>query len=135
MWKSWETKRMPQVDHRNRRATYRSTHPKVDLNKTQQSSYGVNWLQKDVRYCPTELDNIESAVDSRRNHKICRENHKTLDIIYSMLIMRWKKQHMSEGIELPNQEKSECSKKKTNLQILEDIGSGLHETGGDEGKD
>ena len=49
----------------------------------------------------------------------------------AMLIIKSGKRQMTEGIELPNQEKSERSKKIRNLQILGIIGSEHHQTSRD----
>ena len=50
------------------------------------------------------------------------------------LIMKSGKRQMTEGIELPNQEKNRNIRRKCNLQILGNIGSGHHQTSGDERK-
>ena len=52
---------------------------------------------------------------------------------YAMLVMKSGKRHMMEGIELPNQEKSERSEKR-NLQILGNIWTWHHQTSGDKRK-
>ena len=41
---------------------------------------------------------------------------------------------MTEGIELPNQEKNQNAQRKGNLQILENIGSRHHQISNDERK-
>ena len=46
----------------------------------------------------------------------------------NIVIIRTEKWHMTEGIELPNKETSECSGKKLNLQVHGNIGSGHHQT-------
>ena len=50
------------------------------------------------------------------------------------LIMKSGKRRMMEGIELPNQEKNHNVRRKGNLQILGNSGSGYHQTCGDERK-
>ena len=51
-----------------------------------------------------------------------------------MLIMKSEKHEMTKGIELPNQDKIRTLGEKGNLQILGKIGSGHHQTCGDERK-
>ena len=53
---------------------------------------------------------------------------------YAMLIMKRVKRQMTEGAELPNQEKLERSEKKKLTNTWEDTGSGYHQTSGDEKK-
>ena len=54
---------------------------------------------------------------------------------FAMLIMKSWKQQMTEGIELPNQEKKKQNfRRNGNWEILENIESGLHQTCGDEWK-
>ncbi len=48
----------------------------------------------------------------------------------SMLIMKWRKRQITKGIELPRKIKN--ARKKANLQVLRNIGSGHHQTSGDE---
>ena len=47
---------------------------------------------------------------------------------FVMIIMKSKRQQMTEGIELLNQEKIRTPNTKGNLQILGNIGSGHHQT-------
>ena len=52
----------------------------------------------------------------------------------SMQIMKSGKRQKTEGIELINQEKSERSEKRK-LEVLANIGNGLHQTSGEERKE
>ena len=51
-----------------------------------------------------------------------------------VMLMRSRKRQMTEGIELINQEKNQNARRKGNLQILGNIGSGHHQTSGEERK-
>ena len=85
----WRTEKMPQRIQKHSRITlHRSTHPKWEQDKTEKSSYGLDWKQKGIWYGPTKLDttlsqnvqnitwspklyrtddeNLESGPDSRR---------------------------------------------------------------------
>ena len=42
-----------------------STHPQEKQNETKKSSYGVDWLQKDIRYGPAKLDDKTVSKCSR----------------------------------------------------------------------
>ena len=48
--------------------------------------------------------------------------------------MKSRKQNMTEGIEIPNQEKNQNTRRKGNLPILGNIESWHHQTSGDERK-
>ena len=50
----------------------------------------------------------------------------------AMRIMKNGKREKMEGIELPNQEKNQKARRKENLQMLRNIGSGQHQTSRDE---
>ena len=52
----------------------------------------------------------------------------------AMLIIISGKRNMTEGIELPNQDKIRTPREKRNVQILWNIGGGQHQTSGDERK-
>ena len=55
----WRTERMPQRIQRHSRITlHRSTHPKWEQDKTEKSSYSLDWLQEGIWYAPTKLDII-----------------------------------------------------------------------------
>ena len=49
---------------------------------------------------------------------------------YAMLVMKSVKRHITEGVDLPNQN----ARRKRNLQILGDVGSWHHRTSGNEKK-
>ena len=50
---SWRTERMLQRIQRHSRITlHRSTHPKWEQDKTEKSSYGLDWLQEGIWYVP-----------------------------------------------------------------------------------
>ena len=52
-----DTERTPQENQRHRGTTIRrSTHPQREKNETEKSSYGLDWLQKGLRYGPPKLD-------------------------------------------------------------------------------
>ena len=78
----WRTERMPQRIQRHSRITlHRSTHPKWEQDKTEKSSYGLDWLQKGIWYGPTKLDttlfkNIQNITWS---HKLHRTDHANLE--------------------------------------------------------
>ena len=48
--------------------------------------------------------------------------------------MKKGKYQMTEGIELPNKEKNQSARRKENLQIVENNGSGHYQTSGEERK-
>ena len=57
----WKTERMPQrIQRRSRIILHRPTHPKWEQDKTEKSSYGLDWLQKCIWYGSTRLDNTLS---------------------------------------------------------------------------
>ena len=51
----------------------------------------------------------------------------------AMLIRKSEKRQITDGIELPNQERNN-TRRKGKLQVLKNIGSRHHQTRGDEGK-
>ena len=51
-----------------------------------------------------------------------------------MLIIRSRKQQMMKEIKLPNQEKNQKAWRKGKLEVVGNIGSGHHQTSGDERK-
>ena len=54
----WRTESMPQKIQSHRRNTlHKSAHPQRDQDQTEESSYGLNWLQKGIWYSPPNLDN------------------------------------------------------------------------------
>ena len=54
---------MPQENQRHRGTTiYRSTHPQQKKNETEKSSYGLDRLQKSLRYVPPKLDTTLSQM-------------------------------------------------------------------------
>ena len=62
-----------------------------------------------------------------------------MDVIWhrkknAMLIMRSRKRHLMEEIELPKLRENQNDRRKRSLQILENIGSGHYQTSGDERK-
>ena len=82
--KSWgfvprRKERMPQVNQRNWRSTIHwSTHPQGEQNKTKKCCYGMDWLQKGIRYGPAKLNNrlSQNVQNIQRSHKVHRENHE-----------------------------------------------------------
>ena len=78
----WRTERMPQRIQRHSRITpHRSTHPKWEQDKTEKSSYGLDWLQEGIWYAPTKLDitlsqNVQNITWS---HKLHRTDHEDLE--------------------------------------------------------
>ena len=69
----WETERMLQRIQRHNRVTlHRSIHSKRELDQTEKSSYGLDWLQKGIWYGSANEQNI------RWSHKLYRENHENL---------------------------------------------------------
>ena len=78
----WRTEKMPQRIQRHSGITqHRSTHPKWQQDKTEKSSYGLDWLKKDVWYYPTKLDttlpqNVQNIIWS---HKLHRTDHGNLE--------------------------------------------------------
>ena len=89
----WRTERMPQrIQTHNRIALHRSTHPKWEQDKTEKSSYGLDWLQKAYDMVPQNVqyitwshklhrkdnENQERAADSRRK-KLSRNNDPKRD--------------------------------------------------------
>ena len=78
----WRTERMPQRTQRQSRITlHRSTHPKWVLDKTEKSSYGLDWLREGIWYAPTKLDitlsqNVQNITWS---HKLHRRDHEDLE--------------------------------------------------------
>ena len=78
----WRTERIPQRIQRHSRITlHRSTHPKWKQDKTEKSSYGLDWLRKGIWYGSTKLDNtlsqnVQNITWSRKLH---RKNHPNLE--------------------------------------------------------
>ena len=52
-----------------------------EQNETQKLSYGVDWLQKVIRYGPSHLDNrlFQNVQNIWRSHKVYRGNHEKLE--------------------------------------------------------
>ena len=79
---SWRIERMPQRIQRHSRITlHRSTDPKWVQDKTEKSSYGLDWLQKGIWYGPTKLDNTlsQSVQNITWSHKLHRRDHENME--------------------------------------------------------
>ena len=77
----WGTERMLQRIQRHKRTTLHwSAHPERKQNKTQKSSYGLDWRQKGIRYGLTKLENVlpQNVQNIRWSHKLYRENYENL---------------------------------------------------------
>ena len=57
---------------------HRSTHPKWEQEQTEKSSYGLDWLQKDILYGSTKLDNKlpQNVQNITWSHKLYRKNQQ-----------------------------------------------------------
>ena len=78
----WRTERMPQRIQRHSRITLnRSTHPKWEQDKTEKSSYGLDWLQKGIWYGPTKLYNTlsQNVQNITWSHKLHRKDYANLE--------------------------------------------------------
>ena len=78
----WRTERMLQRIQRLSRITLpRSTHPKWEQDKTEKSSYDLDWLQKGIWYGPTKLDTTlsQNVQNITWSSKIHRTNHANLE--------------------------------------------------------
>ena len=78
----WRTERMPQKIQRHSRITlHRSTHPKWEQDKTEKSSYDLDWLQKGIWYDPTKLDTTlsQNVQNISWRHKLHRKDHANLE--------------------------------------------------------
>ena len=76
------TERMPQRIQRHSRITlHRSTHPKWEQDKTEKSSYGLDWQQEDMWYALTMLDITLShyVQNITWSHKLHRTDHEDLE--------------------------------------------------------
>ena len=71
---------MPQRIQRHSRITlHRATHSKWEQDKTEKSSYGLDWPQKGIWYAPTKLDirlsqNVQNITWSHKLHQTDHEN-------------------------------------------------------------
>ena len=73
---------MPQRIHRHSRITlHRSTHPKWERDKTEKSSYSLDWLQEGIWYAPTKLDITlsQNVQNITWRHKLHRTDHEHLE--------------------------------------------------------
>ena len=78
----WRTEMMPQRNQRHSRTTvHRSTYPKWEQDKTENSCYGLDWLQEGIWYGRTKLDTTlsENAQNITGNHKLNRTDHANLE--------------------------------------------------------
>ena len=78
----WRTESMPQMIPRYSRVTlHRYAHPKQEHERTEISSYGLDWLQKEIWYRSPKLDNklLQNVENIRWSQKIYRENHENLE--------------------------------------------------------
>ena len=79
---SWRTERMHQRNQKHSRVTvHRSTHPKWEQDRTEKSSYGLDWLQKGIWHVSAKLDNklSQNVQNFTWSHKLYRENHENLE--------------------------------------------------------
>ena len=70
---------MPQRIQRHCRITlHRSTHPNWEQDKTEKSSYGLDWLQKGIWYGPNKLDTTlsQNVQNITWSHKLHRTDHE-----------------------------------------------------------
>ena len=77
----WRTERMPQRIQRHSGITlHRSTHPKWEQDKTENSIYGLDW-QKGIWYGPTKLDNTlsQNVQNITWSLKLHRTDHANLE--------------------------------------------------------
>ena len=75
----WGAERMSQRIQRHIRVTlHRSTHLKREQDQTEKSSYGLNWLQRDIWYGPAKLENkpTQNLQNIIWSHKLYQENHE-----------------------------------------------------------
>ena len=58
-----------------------STHPKWEQDKTEKSSYGLDWLQKGIWYGSTKLDTTlsQNVQNTTWSHKLHRTDHENLE--------------------------------------------------------
>ena len=78
----WRTERMPQRIQRHSRITlHRSIHPKWKQDKTEKSSYGLDWLQKGIWYGSTKLDTTlsQNVQNITWSHKLHWKDHANLE--------------------------------------------------------
>ena len=78
----WRTERIPQRIQRHSEITlHRSTHPKWEQDKTEKSSYGLDWLQKGIWYAPIKLDTtlFQNVQNITWSHKLHRTDHENLE--------------------------------------------------------
>ena len=76
------TERIPQRIPRHSRITlHRSTHPKWEQDKTEKSSYGLDWPQEGIWYAPTKLDITlsQNVQNIKWSHKLHRTDHEDLE--------------------------------------------------------
>ena len=79
---SRRTERMPNGNKKNSKSTLHwSTYLQGVQNKMKKSSYGVDWLQKDLWYGPVKQDNrmFQNVQNIRQCQKVYRGNHKKLE--------------------------------------------------------
>ena len=74
----WWTKR---IQRHSIITLLRSTHRKWEQDKTEKSSYGLDWLQKGVWYGSTKLDNTlsQNVQNITWSHKLNRTDHENLE--------------------------------------------------------
>ena len=72
---------MQRIQRHSRITLHRSTHPKWEQDKTEKSSYGLDWLQKGIWYGPTKLDNTlsQNVQNITWSHKLHWKNHANLE--------------------------------------------------------
>ena len=78
----WRTEWMPQrIQSQSRITLHRSTHRKWEQDKTEKSSYGLDWLQKGIWYGPTKLDTTlyQNVQYITWSHKLHRKGHANLE--------------------------------------------------------
>ena len=78
----WRTERMPQRIQRQSGITlHRSTYSRCEQDKTEKSSYGLDWLQKGIWYAPTELDTTlsQNVQNITWSHKLHQTDHANME--------------------------------------------------------
>ena len=72
---------LQRIQRLSRITLHRSTHRKWQQDKTEKSSYGLNWLQKGIWYGSTKLDNTlsQNLQNITRSHKLHRKDHANLE--------------------------------------------------------
>ena len=78
---SGKTKRMLQVNKRNRWPTIQRSRLPHDQNVAGKCIHGMDWPQKDLCYDPANLDNriFKNAQNIRQSHRIYQKRHEKVE--------------------------------------------------------